>query len=477
VTIPEHWLLSLLIVILAFHPSIRADGLADPCKNMYQYACTPGERDDGTGVADIGEATVTAQRVAPVDTALSKKIYQLFFETFTDPKQVYFRQTAMSVFSMDKDKKCNSKDKESLDICARELSKKSLPVFLKAFYPMSKDEQIEKFKEMYNGISVKDLDFFVSSAQFTKIARTIRKPIFAKVDEKVGALSVKIETSIFPDLKFAIIDQVRNYVQDRSVAEMLVNKINSIEFEGSDCGSLNETFTANLSQTMRANAFYDLMSNSFLYCKGALLQSSSIFSIVFVLGHELSHSIDPCSIGLGPKAYRFNYSGKHISRKQAEAEYPFGGLLQCLRSDQSVNAQSTDDLFFLNRWFKSNSSMKYDSFDKFCSDDQIGESFADWMAAELLAKYVSKNLANLTTEQMRIGFGNSMRALCQDSPHKKAWNDIEAHPKTEDRINKILMANPNVIKLLKCEKTEGYKYCTPKRLQGPGKSDKNKGIK
>jgi hypothetical protein len=87
----------------------------------------------------------------------------------------------------------------------------------------------------------------------------------------------------------------------------------------------------------------------------------------------------------------------------------------------------------------------------FCSNDQIGESFADWMAAEVLPNYMEQNY-KLTTQQYQYGYGNARRLICRISENasQSRANNGDDHPLIEDRINRILLMNPKVRQQMGC---------------------------
>ena len=98
----------------------------------------------------------------------------------------------------------------------------------------------------------------------------------------------------------------------------------------------------------------------------------------------------------------------------------------------------------------------------FCEEDQIGESFCDWMAAEVLPVYMAEN-HKLTTDQYRNGYANVFRLVGDIQPDKPSniKNRVkDVHPAKADRINKILLTNPKVRGQMGCPPQHpDYIYC------------------
>lgn len=100
----------------------------------------------------------------------------------------------------------------------------------------------------------------------------------------------------------------------------------------------------------------------------------------------------------------------------------------------------------------------------FCGKDQITEAFPDWMAAEVVPGYIQSNY-RLTQEQYRTGYGNYFRLGCRESSDQVRERE---HPESKDRINRILLPNPQVRSQMGCHTSSQATYCDSKKEYNTG---------
>jgi hypothetical protein len=147
-----------------------------------------------------------------------------------------------------------------------------------------------------------------------------------------------------------------------------------------------------------------------------LLTAKSWFNLVFTLGHELGHAIDPCEL----RASRISMPAyDHISA--------------CFMAHGLIAARDTR---------------------RECGEnDQLSETFADWLAVQV----VSEALKNFATEfhgpQLVSAAMNSVRDLCEQDEDDSSETelDLEFHPSPEIRIDHIFARNPAIRETLGCE--------------------------
>ena len=102
--------------------------------------------------------------------------------------------------------------------------------------------------------------------------------------------------------------------------------------------------------------------------------------------------------------------------------------------------------------------------DSYISGDQIGESFADWLAAEILPRYVEKHLPSMSESEKRIGYANTYKPLCHPSESSEEVG-FDPHPSTERRLNAIFLVNPKIRQQMGCkEPSREYTYCDLRTL-------------
>lgn len=162
-----------------------------------------------------------------------------------------------------------------------------------------------------------------------------------------------------------------------------------------------------------------------------LLNSKSWFNLVFTLGHEFAHAIDPCEL-----------------RAAGVAIPAYDRVSSCFMAQGLVAARATR---------------------RECGEnDQLSETFADWIAVQV----VSEALQHFSTEfhgpQLVNAAMNSVRDLCEQDdysgdfePESAGSLDFEFHPSPQVRIDQIFARNPVVREVLGCgAPTSGAEYCS-----------------
>lgn len=300
------------------------------------------------------------------------------------------------------------------------------------------------------------------------------------------------------------------------------------------------------------NAWYNPETQRVLFCPQWFnLPKVNLFEI---LSHELSHSIDPCTFQAPLKISRsradminpgpFNIeldleklnqsstlvgelNNQDLGEKDQKGvtlkENPFDNIISCLQSKKSIGAIVPSKNELKDKIEKSLKKIKdsvlhysdnddykylksaYDNLDNYYDRyglcnlqlpggvSQIGEAFADQLAAELVAERLvnsgqSKAKADieklilagikdspglcpeskLVTNMKQLGIKNGCREYADNQTLAEkvyrgislaAHADSDEHPAMDDRINKILFAQPKIRELLNCSKRGGAKYC------------------
>src|SRR4051812_177546 len=88
-----------------------------------------------------------------------------------------------------------------------------------------------------------------------------------------------------------------------------------------------------------------------------------------------------------------------------------------------------------------------------CGNDQIGEAFSDWLAGEILPKYMAHFHSNLTVKEMRLGYVN-VEPTCSDPGY---WSD---HPRTPLRVGAIFLTNPLARRQMGCKESVSHQHCS-----------------
>jgi len=172
-----------------------------------------------------------------------------------------------------------------------------------------------------------------------------------------------------------------------------------------------------------------------------LFTAKSWFNIVFTIGHELGHSIDPCEI------------------RQARLSYPaYDRLTACFLRTGLVQTSNTRS--------------------ECGENDQLSETFADWIGTQVSAEALKGFSAEFHGAQLINATANSVRDLCEqdDDNDQNEELDTSNHPTPEVRIQKIFGNQPAIRTILGCAVPESsdFQYCSfesqnplPEALKGP----------
>ena len=251
----------------------------------------------------------------------------------------------------------------------------------------------------------------------------VRRALRAKFPQTAAMKKIEFET--FPRVRKLITAKIKKYSAE-PVRSQIIKKLEKIEFRARDCRGFGQD-----------NASYDSAKNTFTICWGSLLQNTSIFNRVSVIAHELTHAFDPCVISIAYPDFHYSNIG---DLKVIAKEFPFGKVVTCLARTDSAEARMLSNP------------------PEICKS-QFGESFADAMAAEVLAEYIRRYEKKRITkpEQFRAGVENIWRTNCSAVHKATRAEQTDVHPRTEDRVNGIIALNPQLRKLM---------GCTPKSLSG-----------
>jgi hypothetical protein len=288
------------------------------------------------------------------------------------------------------------------------------------------------------------------------ISEALVKKYQQKISDQLSKREVvgKIKNKIFPGIKQAMLKKISELNIDNSVKKKMLEKVQAISFRDASCDDKKNSNS--ISHLYISNAFYSPLNNSFQVCNGLLMQSDSEFALGETIAHELSHSIDPCGISVGPSDFGFTYKPASDFHK-LDFQYPMPGVLSCLRSPLSVEARPLVPALPSS---KSNMQVPAQYYSHCNGQDQIGESFADWFAYEVLPEYMSTSHPELTKEQYQLGYANAGRLFCSEA----AANPTDPHPDGEKRVNRIALANPKMRKQMGCPEIPSHTiYCDPTR--------------
>ncbi|MFH1263019.1 MAG: hypothetical protein V1495_06200 [Pseudomonadota bacterium] len=476
-----------IAITIAFTGPLSFVYADDVCSDMGRFTRAPGFYPDGTGNDGKGGARnveTEQQLIADFHHKHRKDIAERFRAILQQPDMSNFRKTAIAAFGIECDLVCKAQMKKDmlagdpLENTANALAGLVLNSLL-----------ILGTEDMggYHVVSDKDRRFLLANSVFKDQRKLARKKILD--DAEVGDPDKTVK-AVFDRVVPIMKEVVVQAVPDIAWRDWMNNRLSNIQFTGTDCGTSDQK-EPELGQLLQANAGYDPVSQTFTYCRGLILLNSSEFSMAGVIAHELAHSIDPCRIAQGPGNYRFKYH-QLLDPKLAAADYPIPNLIQCLRDERSVHAyraEATNEkgtasrniLYDRAKPIRPTKSRKA-TYSVFCGGDgptqmdQIPEATADWFAAEVIPRYIEKYHPDLSETFLQHGYSNYLRGLQPLFSRISEFKDpTDEHPQLEDRIDRILMAQPKIRTQLGCgEKTDGEPlYCPSEFKPSDDKQEMN----
>lgn len=215
--------------------------------------------------------------------------------------------------------------------------------------------------------------------------------------------------------KKSVLKFLKNQPIDESSRAAIIKRINKIKFSICD-GVTSE------------NASYNKDENT--VCVGlGLIRLSTVVSVI---AHEIGHSFDPCSWQM----------------KNKEQDYPFTQIAECLRTKESIGAVA-----------RSPALKGLCKIDGLFIEDQIGESFADWVSSEVLLD--SQSMFQTKPTDPKGYVVSNLAWMAHDSiveqPKIGSFNE---HPPLSERVNKIFFANPAIRNLFGCRANNAPRFCS-----------------
>ncbi len=439
---------------------------------MYTPTCAPGEFYDPTGKSRTQNTKVFER--TDFESKINLSIATEVNKTFDDKKNNDFLEVAVEAFGYRGYDACS--DIVSL-ICKELVSKAMVQQLRREIFYL---DSSEKSKRQMN-----DLTSIAYLSEHLEM-QNLRNKLQFEADRYLNKNGImkKIKDEIFENTKSLTIEWLNEVLPSGKVKDDIIFKISKVRFSGFDCtnGKID------VPRDIEPNGEYNSLSNSLKFCKGSLHYTDSIFAIVRTLAHELGHAIDPCLIQFYFSNRKFTYAGSN--QIEMESEFPFSGIIPCLRDKKSVEAKRFDPANSLSSGVHPNpmggtgfgsfspdpvpNKIPTQKFD-FCKKqnengsivgDQVNEAFCDWLASEILPRYIEKYHHDITTPtQFRAGYLNVFRTFCYpDYSNEKVG--FRVHPSINKRANSILLANPKVREQMGCSKDlPGTIYCDPKKIK------------
>lgn len=415
--------LLVFMAIAAISLQVNADTSDDPiCSDIHRVSCTMGDVTDPTGVSKM----ITAENGAL--SPESRQETMLNFSTLLkDPANAKLKKTLVKLAPLS-----DCEKDQAADTCVEALS--ALLV--------SKVEA-----RMITGLTSVSLTVGEDS-KISELQSILDAPVVVEASKKMvesfktksgeNDLSIRAANEIFSRVKEAITIQVQDLIGDEKARLLFLERIKAVQWGGSSCGA--ET----LSSLMTPDVFLNPQDNKIYVCRGIARLGTTEYGLAYMMTREMAHFISPCGVTRGKNVPVFKYStpGK---TEASEGEFPFRGVLSCLRGKGSVFAQrglglSKDPVAFCDK------------------SDQISESFVDWLAVEAMSDYVGKFLDKHSRKDKKSGIISMMRSQCMPG----AGMELADRTPIEERFNRLLLSNPDIREQLGCKvKPLDVAYCAP----------------
>jgi hypothetical protein len=167
----------------------------------------------------------------------------------------------------------------------------------------------------------------------------------------------------------------------------------------------------------KEDVFYERTSDGVMRMRvgGAyLFTAKSWFNMIFTMGHELGHAIDPCEI------------------KAAGLSFPaYDRLTQCFL-DTGIVLRRKDRI-------------------ECEQNDQLSEAFADWIGSQITADALKTFSTEFHGTQLVNSTTNAVRDLCEEDDGDDL--DVIDHPSPRVRIERIFGDQPEIRTILGCSTT------------------------
>ncbi|MEZ4819777.1 MAG: hypothetical protein R3A45_07745 [Bdellovibrionota bacterium] len=470
-------------------------GGTDLCRELSAFTFAPGSYHDGTGIA----RTPVAMEYLKLELMQKYKadVDAYFTSVLTSSDHVYFNKIVLQSLSIACDPSCEKMLQTGV-LAGQPLinaKEKLIQIFFDALLPTR--DQLEDMhiqaKGVDNGKKVDPLSFVIHNDVFL----TKKDAIRIQIKKDYGIQDTKtILTHLFPQVKSMVAQVMQERVPNLEDQQRMIEKIEAITLKEASCSEViapKPKDEITLHDDLILNAAYNGIGNTMVYCDGLHFNNQSLFSMVFILAHEMAHAVDPCMISIGPPAYRFNYTHTADANKAMD-EYPIQNVLACLRSEQSMGAMRNDTSTMGVRVISANSdqSQSSDAADgdeqeqdnhtesaskysldhsPFCLNndegkvDQITEAFADWVGTEVIAHYSQTHLADtLEPMQFKYGYANIFRPMASEGEKvedkDKKTIPSDSHSEMYRRIDKMILAHPTIRRFMNCpERPETLWYC------------------
>ncbi len=365
----------------------------DPCGDFYKFACTEKNQGKNDGTGSVRETdqlerqllTAMQTEVPQVERAFDELLARRpdLQQKISDDAGCWFNRTT----------KCESYNAGVAEIrghfAGQFSSTNGLENFFKQALPFS------------------TYSFFWNDLEIINMMNTAQ----SRVDQRLVPIERRnyVRDTLFPQVRAAM-DKVLQGLPDGPQKQKIRERLQRVTIVTEDCELA----------LLDPNAYYDPSRGTdgeVMMCLSMLYRTDSLFSAVFLLSHELAHSIDPCN-------------------NPSEA---FSGVTQCLSRHRSLGVR--------------NRASSAPGGTPMC------EAVCDWMAAEVTAELIQTpgHALNRNNSEVALGIANRF-PVCEFSPLYEPRQEGAAHPRIRDRIE-FGASQPMIRQRIGCTNHSQQTYC------------------
>jgi hypothetical protein len=255
----------------------------------------------------------------------------------------------------------------------------------------------------------------------------------------------KTASSLIRELRTEVVSAAKRFLPDTQETAELLKKISKVEYADDQCPPF--PFDSLLSGVSQIGALYDDAINKIRICRGLANSVTSRFALSTALAHEITHSIDPCTLRAPSKPSEPKLSNLEEYDKQS----PWAPLIECLRKKGSFDAK------FIAKEYRAEN----------CREDQIVEAVPDFIAAEVVGSLIKKGkLPAANPDEAMLGLKNALRFGCGSTD---SGRNGDPHSSIEIRVERSLALQPDIRKALQCGAIPtDQKYCGSVAEARPG---------
>ncbi len=366
----------------------------DPCGSFYNYACRENNqgRDDDTGhVAKRKELREKVSEAVATEMPSFEEGFNAIIARRSDLRENVFREAHCP---NEQTTPC-----DSYNFVMQEMSQYCKTKILNRYAMGPESHRKKKF------ISISAYNLFETDEEIQSLITTTAN----RIDQNLVPVEQRnfVKNTVFPDIRETMKSILQDLPESPQKQEIL-RRLDTVKINTPNCRISTSI--------LDLHAAYEPVNYSISMCLSMLFHNDSLFSITYVLAHELAHSIDPVNSDI-------------------RTHETFSGLTQCLSRPRNMDIAR--------------------------NQVAMGEAFSDWMANEVMARMTQRNghPLNRNTNEMALGLANAFPFCEFSNHHDQVRTEPGArHPIERDRIE-LITTQPKLRDRMGCTNTAQQTYC------------------